>query len=38
LFIAAIVADAPLNIVGPEVSCFDVVALALSLNGGVELS
>jgi hypothetical protein len=38
LFIMAIIANAPLDIVGPEVSCPNVVAPTLSLDGGAVLS
>jgi hypothetical protein len=38
LLVAAIVADAPLNVTGPEASCSDIAVSALSLDGGAELS
>jgi hypothetical protein len=38
LFVAAIIADVPLDIAGPEACRPDVAVPALSLDGGAELS
>jgi hypothetical protein len=38
LFVTTIIADVPLNIMGPEAGCPDVAVPALTIDGGAELS